>query len=337
MIFGKARYLRFNMKKYLLVFVLICSGSLSLIAQNSSDSTAYIIDYSDRLLLRIYTITKSNSLTINNTTTGKSLVLEPNGQTNIGLGFNYKRFGLGLAFGFPKSAESNEKYGKTKRIDIQGSIYGDKIGGDGFFQLYEGYYNSNPNDFINWSNESFPQIPTMKILSLGISSFYLFNSEKYSYRAAFVRDGVQKRSAGSFLLGVFANFDEAKTDNGFIPQEFPDSTRAIIDLKEFASLAFGVTVGYAHNFIIEEKLIIGFAIIPGFGYQRIDIVHLNNETGVEDQPAGQLLTRLAAGYEFNKFYLGLTGSINFRNLDFNPYDFELATQQFRFIIGKRFY
>jgi hypothetical protein len=176
----------------------------------------------------------------------------------------------------------------------------------------------------------------MRILSLGISSFYLFNAERYSYRAAFVRDGLQKRSAGSFLLGVFVNFDEAKTDNGFIPQEFPDSTSSIIDLKEFASLAFGITIGYAHNFIIDEKLIIGFAIIPGFGYQRIDLVRLNDETGVEDQAAGQLLTRMAIGYDFNKFYLGFTGSINFRNMDFNPYDFELATQQFRFIIGKRF-
>ena len=173
------------MKKYLLIFFIIHWCSLNLTAQNPTDTTAYIIDYSDKLLLRIYTITKSNSLTINNTTTGKSLVLEPNGQTNIGLGFNYKRFGLGLAFGFPKSADSNKKYGKTKRIDIQGSIYGNKIGGDGFFQLYKGYYNSNPNDFISWNNESFPQNPTMRILSLGISSFYLFNSEKYSYRAAF--------------------------------------------------------------------------------------------------------------------------------------------------------
>jgi hypothetical protein len=219
------------MKKYLLVFILICSGSLTLIAQNSSDSTAYIIDYSDRLLLRIYTITKSNTLTINNTSVGKSLVLEPNGQTNIGLGFNYKGFGLGLAFGLPKSANSNDKYGKTKRIDIQGSIYGKKIGGDGFFQLYEGYYNSNPKEFIDWTDDSFPQNPTMRILSLGVSSFYLFNAKNYSYRAAFVRDEVQKRSAGSFLLGVFANYDDATTENGFVPQEFPDSTRAKIDIK----------------------------------------------------------------------------------------------------------
>ena len=324
------------MKTYLVALIITLFSSTSLYAQKPSDSSRFIIDYSDKLLLRVYTISKSNSLIISNANTGKELVLEPNGQTNIGLGLNYKHFGLGLAFGLPKTSESNTKYGKTQRVDIQGSIYGSKIGGDGFLQMYKGYYNSNPNDFIDWNDDNFPQNPSMRIVSVGISSFYLFNSENYSYRAAFVRDEVQKRSSGSFLLGFFANYDEAKTDNGFIPDDFPDSTKVKIDLKEFTTLALGVSIGYAHNFIIKEKLIIGLAIIPGFGYQRINIVHLNDESGIEDQAAGQILTRLGIGYELDKFYLGLTGSVNFRNMDFDPYDFQLATQQFRFIIGKRF-
>ena len=147
------------MRKILLIFFISLCGSFGLFAQNSTDSAVYIIDYSEKLLLRIYTVTKSNSLTIGNTSTGKSLVLEPNGQTNIGLGLNYKRFGIGLAFGFPKSADSNKKYGKTKRIDIQGSIYGNKIGGDGFFQMYKRYYNSNPSEFIDWNEDYFPPKP----------------------------------------------------------------------------------------------------------------------------------------------------------------------------------
>lgn len=324
------------MKIFITALFIILHSSINLYAQIVPDSSYFIIDYSDKLLLRVYTISKSNSLIISNASTGEKLVLEPNGQTNIGLGFNYKHFGLGLAFGLPKSSASNTKYGKTQRVDIQGSIYGSKIGGDGFLQIYQGYYNSNPSDFIDWNEDYFPQNPSMRILSVGLSSFYLFNSENYSYRAAFVRDEVQKRSSGSFLLGFFANYDEAKTDNGFIPEDFPDSSRVKVDLKEFATLALGVSIGYAHNFVIKERLIIGLAIIPGFGYQRIDIVHLNGNTGIEDQAAGQILTRLGIGYELNKFYLGLTGSVNFRNMDFDPYDFQLATQQFRFIIGKRF-
>lgn len=300
-----------------------------------SDST-YILDYSDKFLLRVYTISKSNSLTIENQLVEKGLRLRPNGATNLGIGFNYKRFGLGLAFNTPISANSERKFGKTQRLDIQGSLYGRKVGGDGFFQAYKGYYNENPEDFTDWSGDVQPQLPNMRVLSLGVVGFYLFNSHRYSYRAAFVRDEIQLKSAGSFLLGVFGNYDESKTDNGFIPEELPDSISNNINIREFTNLAIGFSAGYAHNFVIKDKIIFGIAVLPGFGYQKVSVVELDGSKGTEEQPAAQLLARMGLGYEHKYFFLGLTGSVNFRNIEFGPYDFRLATEQFRFILGKRF-
>lgn len=296
----------------------------------------HILDYSDKLLLRTYTVTNVNSLTITNKETNSELELLPNGNTNIGFGFNYKRLGLGLAFSPPKSDESNRRFGKTQRLDIQGSLYSKKYGADGYFQLYKGYYNSNPQDFIEWNSDVFPQLPDMRVLSVGGVGFYIFNSDRYSYRAAFVRDEIQTESAGSFLLGGFVNYDESKTDNGFVPQQFPDSVRNDIDVKEFQSLAIGISVGYAHNFVVKDKFIFGIAALPGIGYQKVGIEDLVEAKGIEEQPAAQLLLRAALGYEHKHFFLGLTGSVNFRGIDIGPYDFRLATQQFRFIIGKRF-
>jgi hypothetical protein len=295
-----------------------------------------ILDFSDKFLLRIYTITKANSLSIVNREENRTIDLLPNGTTNIGVGFNYKRIGLGLAFSPPKSDESNRRFGKTQRFDVQGSMYSNTFGADGYFQLYKGYYNSNPEDFIEWDSDVFPQLPSMRVLSLGAIGFYIFNSKKYSYRAAFVRDEIQTKSSGSFLLGTFFNYDESKTDNGFVPQQFPDTIRSVINIKEFKNLAIGVSVGYAHNFVIRDKFIFGIAVLPGFGYQKVSIVELGNTRGTEEQPAAQFLARAALGYEHKHFFIGLTGSVNFRGIDFGPYDFRLATQQFRFILGKRF-
>ncbi|MGB5358007.1 MAG: DUF4421 family protein, partial [Eudoraea sp.] len=95
----------------------------------SQDSTN-IVDYSDKLLLRIYGVTKFNSLSIRNTEVQKALDLLPNGNTNFGVGFNYKKFGLGLAFGLPPSDEKERKFGKTQRLDIQVSMFGKEIGMD---------------------------------------------------------------------------------------------------------------------------------------------------------------------------------------------------------------
>lgn len=314
----------------IVLFLGFCFSGLA----QEQDST-HILDYSDKLLLRVYTVTKVNSLSIINDEDGRAIELLPNGNTSIGVGFNYKKLGLGLAFSPPKSSESNRKFGKTQRLDIQGSMYSNKFGADGYFQLYKGYYNSNPEEFIEWTSDVRPQLPDMRVLSIGGVGFYIFNSDKYSYRAAFVRDEIQTKSAGSFLLGTFVNFDESKTDNGFVPQQFPDSVRNVIDIKEFQNLALGVSVGYAHNFVAKDKFIFGIAVLPGFGYQKVSVLDLDEAKGAEEQPAAQLLLRSALGYEHKHLFLGLTGSVNFRGIDFGPYDFRLATEQFRFIIGKR--
>ena len=311
---------------------LACCCPCVLHAQDSTN----IIDYSDRLLIRVYTVTKSNSLDIVNKEANKTLELLPNGNTSLGFGFNYKKIGLGVAFGLPLSEENDRKYGKTRRLDLQGSVYSKKFGADGYFQVYKGYYNSNPQDFLDWTRDVQPQVQNMRILSTGATAFYLFNSDAFSYRAAFVRDEIQQRSSGSFLMGLFGNYDEGITDDGFIPDEFPDSLKSTINVKEFRNLALGVSLGYARNFVIRRKFILGFAVLPGFGYQKVTIRELDGTLRTEDQPAGQLLGRIALAYEHRHFFLGLTGSVNVRNIDLEPYDFNLATEQFRLIIGKRF-
>ncbi len=318
--------------KYLAVFLLTWFYLQSIQAQDST----YIYDYSDKLILRVYTINKFNSLSIGNKIKNQELKLLPNGSTNLGIGYNHRKFGIGIAFGLPPSSENERKFGKTKRFDLQLNYYGRKIGADGFFQKYKGYFNSNPNDFFDWTNDVYPQLSNMKMLSTGLSSFYVFNSEKYSYRAAFVRDEMQKKSAGSFLLGVFGIYDEASTEEGFIPNEFPDNIGTDFDIKEFKNLALGISVGYAYNLVITERFIFGAAAIPGFGYQRVSIRHIDNRTESDIQPAGQILMRFALGYEHHLFFLNFTGSVNLRSIELSPYDFSLSTEQFKITLGKRF-
>jgi len=291
-------------------------------------------DLSDLLAFRLYTVTKSNNLEIVNG--DDRLVLKPNGQTNLGVGFNFKSLGFGIAFGFPKSDASNNKYVKTNRFDFQFTVYSNKIGIDGFFQLYKGYYNSNPGDFLDWNEDYFPKVKDLRVISIGISAFYIFNSDCYSYKAAFVRNQVQEKSAGSFILGIFGYHDEANTDNGFIPQEYPDSIRNDFDLKAFQSTPLGVSIGYMHTFVFRFPLFINFALIPGFGYKRVTLVNLDGKKDIGNQASGQVLGRLAIGYEHSKFYTGATGSVILRNIKYKEFDIDLTTEQFRIFIGKRF-
>jgi len=324
--------------KNLLLIIVLSAGWISQIYSRgnmpSDSSDQYIEDLTQLFNLRVFSLTKLNTLEIINPP--DKIVLRPNGNTNIGIGFNYKRLGLAVAFGRPLSQSSIEKYGLTNRLDMQFSMYGKRIGLDGFLQWYQSYYMANPSDYVNWDNPHYPQEEDLQVFSIGASGFYLFNSEKFSYRAAYLRNEIQKRSAGSFSSGIFFYHDMVHSENGFMPSEFTDSIHADFDLKDFEATSLGILVGYQHTFIIRKNFFINFQVTPGVGYRRLNVNAVDGESTHENHPAWQVLGRLALGYEFNWFYVGAMGSLIWRSYKYKNYEIDLGTEQFRFTIGKRF-
>jgi len=262
--------------------------------------------------------------------------LVPNSPSGIGVGFNYSGLGLSLGIGLPQSSSNRNKYGTTKRFDVQMSLYSRLIGGDAYFQLYKGYYNSNPGDFVDWNKDYYPQIPEMQTISIGMNAYYVFNHKKFSNKAAYSRTQIQKKSAGSVALGYFFNYDEVDSPDGFIPKEIPDSIGSDFNVKSFRYFATGVSVGYMYTWVISKSFFLNGSLIPGIGYKDIKVTDGQGESGVEKQPHAQLLIRGAFGYENKHFYAGLTGMTLIRNIEYKDYNINLATEQLRITIGKRF-
>lgn len=304
--------------------------------KRTTDTTnTYYDDLTDLLSLRLFTLTKLNTLEIANNPNGR-LVFRPNGNTSLGFGFNYKFVGLALSFGLPRSPSSIAKYGQTDILDVQVSSFGRRIGFDCFLQGYRGYYMANPGDHMDWNESYFPQSRDLQILSFGAQAFYMFNSEEFSYKAAYQRTMVQKRSAGSFSSGIYFYQDKVTSDNGFVPREITDSVWADFDLKEFSAFSIGVTAGYQYTFVIKGNFFISLQGTPGVGLRRFSGSTVSDDLGIVDQLAGQFLAKAALGYEFKHFYVGATASMILRSFKYRNYLVDLGTEQFRVMIGKRF-
>lgn len=313
-------------------------------AQDESKAydTAYIQDLSDSLALRVYGINKFNGFTLRDNVISKEVQYSPNRNLNLGLGVNYKWFGLGVAVNLPFLNDDNEKYGNTRRFDAQTHIYTRKYLIDFYGHIYSGFYIANPQVYLpKWDAAmNFPQRQDIGVFSLGGSVLYIFKSEKYSARAAFVQTEIQKKSAGSFLLGGYVTYFGAVGDSTFIPFELRDTMNTALSFKQFGVFNYGISFGYSHTFILWKKFYLSFTVVPGFGISRHSIVYkapIQNREG--SVLSARFLARTAFGYNTVRSFGGIVASAdsysgNTGADENSQMNFEVGL--FRFFYGRRF-
>jgi len=309
------------------------------ISDTSKTSDRYV-NYADDLLIKVMTVVKSNKLEIENTNNDQSIKLAPLGMTSIGLGFNYKWLGLAASYGLPSSAEDKEKYGETERFDFQLNVYSQKFVVDAFLQDYKGFHVENPSDLTTWNEEYYPKRDSMETASIGASGYYVFNHKKLSYKAAYVRNAVQKKSAGSFLLGGFFNLDYAGFKSGassfFVPGDFPQEVKDSLPIGAYLSKSFGISIGYTYTFVFLKNFFINASLIPGIGVENLRINKNNGEEFEESAATSRFIGRVALGYENKHFLMGFTSYSTTGTIDFEHFQLKPSTTNVRFFIAKRF-
>lgn len=303
-------------------------------------TTKYYDDYSNMLGLFLYAKQKYSSFSIYDKELNKSILYSPNKQLNVGFGFNYKWLGIGIAFNLGFVNNDDDLYGKTKRLDWQTNIYTNKAVFDFYLQNYIGHYIENPEQvFSGWKNGNAPYIrPDIATVSLGLSGMYVFKHKEFSYKAAFMQTAVQKKSAGSFLLGGSVFVQGIAGDSSIFPKgsDF-DSLPPII---AHSAYYFGPRVAYAYNFIIAKhffaSISLSAALEVGKTLNQLEDMSITGSWN----PIIHFQPRMAFGYNKPKWYAGFSfvrdSYFEGSDEDDNVYDFSFQSGNFRIFTGMRF-
>lgn len=298
--------------------------------------TTRIKDLSQQLSLWAYSIGKVYEIKVKNENTNKELRISPNKQANIGLGFNYKWMGLGIAFKPPWSQNDDDKYGDTERLDLQLNIFTRSFGIDASFQYYKGYYVSNPGAFTEWNEPQFPLLENLQTSSFELSGYYFSNHKRFSYRAAYIRNELQLQSAGSPIFGAYTRWDLAHSPEGFIPDELPIYLKDTFKIDGYRTANYGFSFGYTYTFVMWDKFFLNLSFVPGFGVKRL-IVNINNDREKDKIGASaRLLMRSALGYEHKYFYVGASAIAITNSFSYDNINVANTTTKIRFFVGKRF-
>jgi len=274
--------------------------------------TLYIESYVKELTTRLYTSRKFTILNLSDKNASHSLEYRPNDNLNLGFGATYYGFTLNIGLNLPFINDDDELYGKTSYLDLQSHLLTRKFTFELWLSVYNGYHVANPNSSItDWDiSDNYPYRQDMQTFVGGFSSYYIFNNKKFSYRAAFVQDEWQKKSAGSFLIGGSLYEVNVIADSSLLPYNIVDTSfydGFHFNQSNFATIS--INGGYAHSFIIKRKFFITLSLLAGVGGGNTSLKPSMEDMGgtISHTSVNTNLTfRFAMGYNSRKIYVGLS-------------------------------
>lgn len=316
--------------------LLICVLMLSvktMMAQRSGDE--YYVTFEEQLTTKLYLAKKYTSLVMKAPEGIQSLRYRPNTPTTMGVSASYKALSLSFGYGFDFLNPNKNEKGRTRSFDFQTHIYNRDWVTDIYVQFYKGYYLSL-GGAPGTSDKNYYVRPDLKVNLLGTSVYRLLNGENFSYRAAFIQNEWQKKSAGSFLLGAEIYYGSTKGDsalvpahlNAYYPQQGIDRVRL---------LELGPGGGYAYTAVWEENF-----FVTGSASVNVDLSLVKEETASgsanRTSVSPNATLRAVAGYNSEEWAATISWLHNSTNAKGRSSDHEygIKTGDFRITLVKRF-
>ncbi len=214
-------------------------------------------------------------------------------KSTLSVAVNYLGVTLGMALNPAKLM------GKYNDFEMNLNTYGNKWGFDFIYQ--------NAHNFTGWhESDTQPRIDLpaemVSLKSLNINAYYAFNHKRFSYPAAFTQSYIQRRSAGSFLLAVSGQGQQAETKYLY---------ESLLKVSNI-----GIGAGYGYNWVPAGHWLIHISSLPTFiVYSRTSLTVNDNRIPLDYHfPEVIITARGAVVRQFGSMFVGASMVYNFTNI-----------------------
>ncbi len=219
--------------------------------------------------------------------------MEANRKATLSVGVSY----LGLSLS--ASLNPAKLMGKYRDFELNFNSYGRRFGFDVIYQ--------DAKNFTGWHDHDGMariELPDgmLSVKTLNLNAFYIFNSRRFSYPAAFSQSYIQRRSAGSFLLAASGMGQKATLD---WDQD--------MELK-ITNIALGA--GYGYNYVPGRGWLLHISALPTFiVYSNTSMTFGDTRVPLEYHFPEVIITgRGAVVRQWGNKFFGLSMVFNFTNI-----------------------
>lgn len=302
--------------------------------------TAYVKTYKRSLALTIPISTRFLKFNLIDWSTNHTLKYAPNSTYDLGFCVNSRWATFQLLTGIRIYENYKNQKGITTYKDFQFNIYGAHVTSDIFYQNYKSFYISNSLSYPSYADElRYSLRKDINAIAFGVSSYYIFNSKKFSYRNSFTYTDVQKKTAGSFLAGTYFFLFNVKGDSSLVGYPF----RTVFDKQSYLKTAtlqtYGINIGYIQTFVFFKRFYTTISLVQGLGLEQT--LYRSDADKSFSSPlkgAAKVNCRYALGYNYERFYFGTMGIIDyllFTSKSNTTFNFNMG--KLTAFVGYRFY
>ena len=296
----------------------------SLLAEKNSRvnyDTVYIGRPQSRLTLKLRSNISGSKFRVKgqrNEMEGGSNVSTDNKMT-LSIGGSYRGISAGLAL------NPGKLFGHYKDYELNLNAYGNRYGVDVAYQsstTLSGNVSINDEDF-------FMQKGVMNMKMLTVNGYYAFNGRRFSYPAAFTQSYIQRRSAGSWLVG-FSFLGGSLTAGEKKSERMPDYRIYVGHL--------GIGGGYGYNLALGQNWLIHLSALPTLVISNRNNIKVDGQRRdmATEFPDLILAERAAIVRNFgNKYFAGATLVMTNSLLGDDDIDINYRKWRTRLFVGVR--
>lgn len=189
--------------------------------------------------------------------------------------------------------------GRYSDFEFNINAYGKRFGFDFIYQdahNFSGFHEAEGKERMTLPSD------LLSLKTLNVNTYYAFNYRRFSYPAAFTQSYIQRRSAGSFMLGM-----SVQKQNGKVTGE---------NKGKFSMTNIGVGAGYGYNYVPVRKWLLHISCHPTFIlYSKTSLTMGDTRVPLHYHfPEVIITSRGAVVYQMGNKFAGLSMVFNFTNI-----------------------
>lgn len=267
--------------------------------------------------------------------TDNTMIISSDPSAILGFSLSYKFIGYGLSYNLNDIGKPNGDTNGTSMRQVF-SVHTSKL----FAEYY--IFNSGKGAEIRHITDTNLSGKDRKFRGLnsfckGLAVTYFFNNRRYSWPAAFDAGAMQRKSSGTWSLGIQLNEQKIQFNKHELPEHLKNTIDSTLLFSEVNYKDYSVSFGYNYNWVLKRNCLFAISFLPTIGYRKSQITEASQKHSILNNLSTDLALRASINWNTGKYFSGFNVELHTYSYRQNKFGLTNTYGTIKYTIGFNFW